>query len=644
MTRTRSQNAMTIGTVLLMVTVGTLAVLTMVAASFFHLQFSTVVVNQRSARNMAESALATGLAELWSNPEYGQARSEAELIHLVSESGDGAEAWLTFNEAKASEFEVPYSTNNFESPDAVTGGNGRRVPDSAVHLVALGTCRGARHRAEVLYYIPPYPNALASTGPVVATGGLLVAGVMSTEEFVNSTSGGTIDPNQLEPAHIASNSRSPDAVDIGPNSEIYGDVMAMGGIKLASTVDVMGEVRPNSTEQPIPELDVDGVFGKLDNIATRVTMTETYVPSNLTIDYFTELTSDMVVGGDLVLDGGVVYSRKDLQINGEVRGHGAVFCKGDLDIRGGADISATDQIAVVAEGRVELEGDGDATNFLNGLVYSEDSISAKDITIVGAAVVNSDDKAELRLDNVNLVKSPLSVNLVFGVPSAQMNLPVTTTTTSKKKKGGFFESKRKYTTVKAVVGPDKEKVENALAAGVQLSGHRMPDKDGEARFSVLVEGLFGKVVGVNSLADLTADERLATQVDSYPHEFKDGNLYIRYERRDDLTASDAVTFVDDWKAQIKSAVGEPINYNVTTTVHKKKKKVFGLGKTKKSKKSTTEPAVFNPAAGIDSVDAADYLANLIKPTEEDGPYFVDLSLNRVFDPAQSSRILLWQSF
>lgn len=638
---------MTIGTVLLLVTVGTLAVLTMVAASFFHLQFSTVVVNQRSARNMAESALATGLAELWNDSQYGQDRVAGKAVHLVSKTGDGAEAWLTFNQAEASSNGVPYSTNNFESPDAVTGGNGRRVPDSAVHLVALGTCRGARHRAEVLYYIPPYPNALASTGPVVSTGSLLVAGVMSTQEFVANTNNGVINPDSLEPAHIASNAPANPAIQIGPSSQVHGDVLAVGGIQMDPTVEVMGEVRPNGSAQPIPQLNVGDVFTKLEGIATREIISAPTASGNMVVDYFTDVTSDYQVQGDVVLDGGVIYARKNFRVNGAVKGHGAIFVRGDLDIRGGADISATDQIAVVAEGQVDLEGSGGSNSFLNGLVYSEKSIDAKDITIVGAAVVNADDKAELRLDNVNLVKSPLSVNLVFGIPNASMTLPVTYASSSssgkKKKFIGITTKKKKTTTVTQILSPEKEMIETTLAGGVQLSGHRLPDKNGEPQYSILVEGLYGKSKGLNSLADLTPEERLATRIDEFGYEFKDSNLYIRYERKDGLNDAEAIAFVEGWKTQIKAAVGDPITYTSTTSSTTKSKKIFG--KTKKKKGPTTSKTlVFNPAAGVEAVDPAEYLANLQKPGTEEGPNFLDLTLNQVFDPAQSSRILLWQSF
>ena len=79
---------MTIGTVLLLVTVGSLAVFTLVAVAFFHMRFSNVVVNQRSARNMAESALAmaraaSGPAEAAASIPSAERESEAVRLRRV---------------------------------------------------------------------------------------------------------------------------------------------------------------------------------------------------------------------------------------------------------------------------------------------------------------------------------------------------------------------------------------------------------------------------------------------------------------------------------------------------------------------------------------------------------------------------------
>lgn len=625
---------MTIGTVLLLVTVGSLAVFTLVAMAFFHMRFSNVVVNQRSARNIAESALSTALTEVWNDNEYGSERELHHFLHLKSTTDENAEAFLSFNVAKAEELGVPFSTNNFQSEASVTGGNGRVVPDSAVHLVAVGKCRGARYRAEMLYYVPPYPNAMASSGPVISTGGLLVAGITSVEKAVEITGPDGVDEDSLDPGHVISNSSSPDAIYIGPDSEIRGDVVAVGGIRVGKPVQILGEVRPNAGEQPIPELGIDSVFEKLDGLHTKDTIDTASLPGDTHIDYFTEAKSRLRVNGDLYLDGGVLYCHDDLVVTGEVIGHGAVFCLGDVKIEAGANLSANDQIALVAKGSLELQGASKDTQFYNGLIYSEREILASDITVVGAAVVNGDRRSELHLNNVNLIKSPVSTELVMGLPKLP-KIQNGKAPDKSEKDGRFLIFGSKKTTT--VSPPDiNDTLARTLVAGVQVSGMRLPKKDGKETFSIQLEGVFTRGDGVlNSVDELTPEERKAIKVDDYDHFIQDGRLHIRYDRQVRMEKKEILAEYNTLVSELESGLAPPISYTIT--------------KTKKSflrKKKSKETVVVDPAFGLkpENVKLGAFLDSLLDPKKATGPDYIDLSLNRVLDPAETSQILLWKSF
>ena len=615
----------------MLVTVGSLAVFTMVAMAFFHMRFSTVVVNQRSARNMAESALATALTEVWKNNEYGTERAPHHTIHLKSSTGDGAEGFLTFNEGKAADLGVPFSTNNFASDASVEGGTGQVVPESTVHLVALGECRGARYKAEVLYYVPPYPNALASSGPIVSSGGLLVK---ATE--ISSASG--LDRDQLEAGHVVSNSSIASAIQIGPESEIRGDVVAVGGIKVGNPVDILGEVRPNAGSQNVPELGIDAIFTKLATVQSRDVVEDTQVDGETTIDYFTEATVPLTVKGDLILDGGVLYCRDDLTIWGQVRGNGAIFSLGDVKIDSGADLSASDQIALVAKGSLELHGTSQNSQFFNGLVYSEEEILADNITIIGAAVVNGDENSLLQLDNVSLVKSPVSTTLVVGLPEQSDFIPPDLSTDDDdrnfgEKLFGFGTEKKEYLEPPNIV----QTLQSTLTGALQVSAVKMPDVDGEARFSVLFEGVIGRGSGpITGLSDLTADEADKLQLANYPHRFENGKLYVRYERANNVTRDQAVNSVETYRGLLQGMLSEPIEY--TKVTKKEKHRPFISNK----KTTTREKKVFDPAAGT-TIDVGDYLDRLQNPKKEPGPTIIDLNLNQVFDPAETSRILFWKT-
>lgn len=629
----RPKLGMTIGTVLLIVTVGSLAVFTMVAMAFFHLRFSNTVVNQRHARNMAESALSTALVKVWNQNEYGSARDKDELIHLTS-SSDKGEAFLSFNQEKAAELGVPFSTNNFQGGASIEGGNGRSVPDSAVHLIAVGTCRGSQYKAEVLYYVPPYPNAMASSGPVVSTGGLLVAGVPSVARATELTNPSGIDANKLEPGHIVSNSGNPQAVFLGPSSHIKGDVVAVGGITVNPTAEVLGEVRPRASQQTVPDFNVDAIFQKLSALKSKDTVTTSTLPGNTVLDYFTEAENSLTVQGDLLLDSGVLYCRQNLLVRGQVKGSGAIISLGDVKIESGADLTASDQVALVAKGSLELDGNNRNSQFFSGLVYSEKEILAKNITIIGSAVVNGDTQSSLQLDNVTLVKSPISVTSVLGLPLEPPKLDTTlpqnerdSDLLSSEKKDFSFEPPGIENTLKAT-----------LTGGLQMSGMRLESKrENEQLYSILFEGVLRRGIGeLNSKADLTSDEQALLNLDSQAHYFSGGNLYLRYDRLGNATQEEILQRYEQLKTELKGSLPGPIPFQIK---EKKRTRVLVF----RSTKTTYTNKTLDPSYGLE-LDIPKYLASLVGPNKEENPAIVDLNLNRVIDSAEKSRILLWQQF
>ncbi|MCA9790887.1 MAG: hypothetical protein KC910_03800 [Candidatus Eremiobacteraeota bacterium] len=648
----RGARGLTIGSVLLLVTIITLALFTVVAVSFFHLNFSNTVVDQREARNLAESAVATALGKIWMDQTYGKARSDDQTIHIPSSyAPTEAEGWLTFSTSKASSLKLPYSTNNFEEPTSVAGANGRQIPDSAVHLVAVGKCKNARYQMEAIYYIPPYPNALASTGPLTSSGGLLVAGVSSTQAFADSGKAAAIDPADLDMAHVASNYEGDTAVQIGPTSTVMGDVMAVGGIDLDSTVKVAGEVREHSGKQTMPDLDVDNIFAKLDEIKGNDQILDgAPTMTNLEVDFFTEALGDLKVNGNIHLNGGLLYVRGDVDVSGKVYGNGAIFSLGDVSIKEGAEISATDVVALVSKGDITLHGLSKAGNFFNGLVYTEGDLWAKDITVVGAAVANGPKgKGKLRLDNVTLVKTPISVSFAVGIPDVTKSTLPSMATTSDGDESDFYWAgfgHEDTVTSNIISAADQAKLNNSVVAGLAVSGHRMPATEtGDERFSIAIQGAFSRGSTYVDASAIPAEDAANMMLDKYPFVVDDKVVYVNYYRGNNVTRDEILAQVNDWAAVAQASAGEPVEYTVTTEHKTKKKSWFGISsKTTKTYTSTT--ATFQPAVQIDDMKVDAYLTSLLKPTVKNGKEFfmVNLDLNQVFDPAEKSRVLLWQQF
>lgn len=421
------QRGMTIGTVLLIAALAILAVFTVVAVAFFHLNFGSKVVQQQTARNLAESAIATAIAEIWTNNEYGKDRRPT--VRVPSASDPEAVGLVTFDPAVAQAESTFYSVNNFESGVSVPGSTGRSVPENAVHLVGLGRAGDSRHQVEVLLYVPPFPNAIAASGTVISDGGLEVYGVQDPADY-------TGDPSRIEaatsiPAHVASNAGGT-AITIGPRSHVDGNVLAVGTIDLDPSVTVLGEVRPNGAPQPMPNLDVDGMLARLGSVEGRDVYLAGETLDRLDLSWFAEAQGDLTVRGDLALDGGVLTVNGKLDVWGKVRGRGAVFVRGETRIGEGAALSATDLVALLSRDSVSLTGQSKSAYYFQGLVYTEGDIQAQDITVLGAVVANGPaGKGHLRLSSsgaggpggggtgagTRIVYTPFAVDMVVGLPT-----------------------------------------------------------------------------------------------------------------------------------------------------------------------------------------------------------------------------------
>ncbi len=265
---------------------------------------------------------------------------------------------------------------------------------------------------------------------------------------------------------------------------------------------------------------------------------------------------------------------------------------------------------------------------------------------MGAAVANGPPgQGELRLDNVQLVKTPVSVEITIGTPKvAQSAFPDLTPQSTKKDPGFFgqlFGSDKKGTTSNIVSPSDQAKVQNSLVAGLSLSGHRLPDEGDEERFSVAIEGVFRKGETFADKATIPAADRAALQLDAYPFEVEDKNVYVLYWRGVDVAREEIQQQVSYWAKQVNKSASEPVTYT-STTVSKKKSSLFSSTKTT----TTTETKTFKPRVDISLLQTDSYLDSLGKPELKNGneSYLINLDLNQIFDPAEKSRVLLWQPF
>lgn len=376
-----------------------------------HLHFSTVVQHQQAARNLAESALNLALLKVLESPNQrlGSASYPGDVIEFVSDVYPrGSFGAVTFQASQARARDLPLSLNNLFSDGVRTGFGQRQVPVNTLHLVAQGRCGGVSKNIEMLFYVPPFPNALASEGPIRSTGGLLVAGVKNPDNFPGDYQ--QVPERDRAPAHVMSNSLEPRAVVLGSGARIEGNVGAVGGVVLEPGVLVTGAVRPQMEPQALPRLDLDQLFATLSRQQGKVTLPSTYVPSG-ELSWNAECPGNLHVQGDLSLAQGVLFVQGDLIVDGGIRGEGAVFVQGRTHIRRGASLQATDQVALVSRGRILLEGLNKNSFFFQGLLYSEAEVVANRMTVLGAVVA----RGTLELNDVNLINAPVTISLVEGM-------------------------------------------------------------------------------------------------------------------------------------------------------------------------------------------------------------------------------------
>lgn len=388
-----------LGTVLLLLSVGLLISFTAASLGVFNAQLSTAQEAHDHAKNLAESAVARALAELAKREDFGADRAAGKAI-VVTVPGlpTNWKGFLSFNPTEASGQSTGYSSNYFNRDTHQMGSLNRDVPPNTIHLVGLGVCGTTRCQVECLYYKPPYPYGLGSSGLIEAEN-VLVAGIKSGAPFSGNYAG--LPANQKTPAHVFSNRASSGPGDaslrLGPGCDIRGNAGAVGNVTVAGDSTVEGEVQPYTYKRPIPEINIDAIYNQIATAAGDWTFSGAgQAPvrggGNGTSSPFTGymvLSGDQAFSGNLNMSGCALFVDGDLDVGGTVRGTGIILSRGDIRLHSGAAFDATESLALCAKGDIHLTAANRDSYFFHGLVYSEGDIYANGITVLGSVVANS---------------------------------------------------------------------------------------------------------------------------------------------------------------------------------------------------------------------------------------------------------------
>jgi cytoskeletal protein CcmA (bactofilin family) len=407
----RKSRGISIGTYLIAIAAFSVMISTLTWMATHHLHFATVMQQQQAARNLAESALNEALVRVLNSPNqgFGVNRGAGDKVELSSSLYPGARALVTFHPSTARDHDIPASFNNLYSTVVHQDPGSRKVPVNTLYLVALGTYGESRKKVEMLYYIPPFPSALASEGPVRSTGGLLVAGVRDPANFPGNYD--QVPPEDRAPSHVVRNFSGANAIHLGSGANIQGNVGAVGSVRLDSNVVVSGQVRQGIEPQPLPQLNLDSIFGKLDAQVGKDLITTPTISGSDPMSWNSQRNGDLHVTGDLHLDNGILFVRGNLTVDGGITGEGAVFVDGETRIHRGANLNAIDQVAVVSRRKIVLEGQNKWSFFFKGLLYSEQEVVANNLTVLGAVIA----RGALELNEVNLLNAPVTISLIEGL-------------------------------------------------------------------------------------------------------------------------------------------------------------------------------------------------------------------------------------
>lgn len=385
----------------------------LVAMAFQHWGFGKQAHHQQVARNLAESLAAQAVARMTAQRAFGTTGDDS--LRIRDADSPDAEAFLTFTPEKADMWHVPCSLNNQQDHSADTPG-GARVPARTARLYARGVSGSASHLVEVMMYVPPYPYAVVSSGPLTTRGAFVVTGVRNVRDYTGSAD--DVPPTKRVMVTAASNSDAPAAVSLGPDTLINGDVQAVGSVRIAPGGVVRGAVKQNWDPAPLPDLSVAQYMAACSTPAqvrfaqqvTSATVTD------LTVEWLVRRQGDLEVQEDVTMDGGVLYVEGDLHVRGGVKGKGAIIVGGKTTIDHGVELNADGVVALLSRGDVTLAGEDRAASFLQGIVYTEGNLSAHRMTILGSLMTKAPaGRGAVDLEDVTVVSAPVSLGTRGGL-------------------------------------------------------------------------------------------------------------------------------------------------------------------------------------------------------------------------------------
>lgn len=409
--RSRQRGSLSTTLLLFILVVGVMVVST--ATTLFQLNLRHEDDARDGARRLAESAARLMMARLLADPTLNAATCPTVEITLPSYAG--SEGMAALDASAAARLEIPLSVNNLTGSGSLPGWGDTVVAAETANIVGVGRYRGHEQRIEAILHRPRFPYVVSSSVPIRASG-LHVFGV--SDPSVLQMGFASVPPELKVPGHVVTNASDrtgPSLQLLGSTTLIEGDAQSRGTLEIGSGAVVTGELRPRADLAPLPRIDVLNL-----DTARRpgVSVLDSGSLGATTLSGFNRRAGSLAISGGLTLDGAVLYVDGPVSIQGGLNGTGAVIANGRVRIQGGGALSGLTGTAVIAKDDISLEGSSQQRAEFRGLMYTEGSLACRHVNVAGSVVVNSQ-RSDGRVD---LESAALAENAEAGV----VTVPVVT--------------------------------------------------------------------------------------------------------------------------------------------------------------------------------------------------------------------------
>ena len=361
--------------------------LTLAGLSVQHLFAVGADARGQQALNAARSVVALAIGRLMKDQTFGQKDS---LLHVQFEQSE-SEGMLCFDSSEAQRLGIPASLNNIDGTQPKLGWMDKAVPRGTVHLIGVGRSGGISKRVEAWLTMPAFPFAMAAAGQIRAYGGVTVGGLAEMPETARA-----ISDSELIPADLLSNNGQNEAVFLGANTRVKGDVRCLGGVVLdpnapQGSIQVDGLIRSGGEREYIPQIrlqeydprELERDFRELDDVRFN---------ESTPLSGVARRQGNLECNNGLKLDGGILYVDGDLQVQGGLTGKGLVVATGKVLLEGQSQLETGSGLALLADGDVEIRGSGKQGSYFRGMVYTNGGFSADKVSIVGPLVAGGADR------------------------------------------------------------------------------------------------------------------------------------------------------------------------------------------------------------------------------------------------------------